>query len=52
MTFRAAHVDEWRELLDAIPVHWLSSIASVADSISDEWNQFATRLRSRHEAAS
>lgn len=52
MMLRASQVDEWRELVDAIPIHWLSGIASVADSISDEWSQFAARLRNDHEAAS
>jgi ParB-like chromosome segregation protein Spo0J len=50
MTLRAARIDEWRELVDAVPVHWVGGIASVADNISYEWSQFAARLRNRHEA--
>ncbi len=52
MALGAAHADEWREFIDAIPVHWLSAIASIAESVSEEWSQFAERLRSKQEAAS
>jgi len=52
MALRAEHIDEWRELIDAIPDHWLGGIASVAETISEEWGQFAVRLRGRYEAAS
>jgi ParB-like chromosome segregation protein Spo0J len=52
MAPRAARADDWREFIDAIPGHWLSVIASVADSLSEEWGQFAERLRTKQEAAS
>jgi ParB-like chromosome segregation protein Spo0J len=52
MALRAAHVDEWGEFIDAIPVHWLGAITSVAESVSEEWTQFAERLRGKQEAAS
>lgn len=52
MALHATHVDGWREFIDAIPVHWLSVLAPIADDISEEWSMFAERLRSRQEAAS
>lgn len=52
MALHAMHPDGWREFIDAIPVHWLSVIAPIADSVGEEWGQFAERLRSRQEAAS
>ncbi|HUY48821.1 MAG TPA: ParB N-terminal domain-containing protein [Streptosporangiaceae bacterium] len=47
MALHAAHPDLWREFIDAIPVHWLSVLAPIADSLSEEWSLFAERLRSR-----
>lgn len=52
MALHATDVDGWRECIDAIPVHWLSVIEPIADSISEEWGTFAKRLRSRQEAVS
>ena len=52
MALHATHADEWREFIDAIPVHWLSAVAPIADSVSEEWNQFAEQLRRRQEVAS
>jgi hypothetical protein len=52
MALHATHVDGWREFIDAIPVHWLSVLAPIADDLSEEWSMFAERLRSRQEAAS
>jgi hypothetical protein len=52
MALHAAGADEWRELIDAIPVHWLGVIAPIADGVSEEWSRFAEQLRRRHEIAS
>jgi ParB-like chromosome segregation protein Spo0J len=35
---------EWREFVDAIPLHWLPEVAKVAVSMSEEWRQLAERL--------
>jgi hypothetical protein len=51
MTTHAATPKAWREFSSAIPVHWLSVLAPIADSISDEWQLFAEWLRSRQDAA-
>jgi hypothetical protein len=52
MALHAAHPEEWRQFIDAIPVHWLTVLAPIADSLSEEWSLFADRLRSRQGAAS
>lgn len=39
--------DEWLEFIDAIPVHWRREISLIADSMSQEWRQFAELLRGR-----
>jgi ParB-like chromosome segregation protein Spo0J len=52
MTGHAAHADQWRELADAIPVHWLTAVAAIADNVSNEWHQFAAQLRGKDEVAS
>jgi ParB-like chromosome segregation protein Spo0J len=52
MALHAVHPDRWREFMDAIPAHWLSVIAPLADNISGEWSLFAERLRSRQGADS
>ena len=51
MTLHATDPDGWREFLNAIPAHWLSVIAPIADSIGKEWTQFAERLKNKHETA-
>lgn len=50
MALHASHPDRWQELINAVPAHWLSVIAPIAESISNEWGLFAERLRSRQEA--
>ena len=50
MTLHATDPDGWREFLNAIPAHWLSVIAPIADSIGKEWTQFAERLKNKQEA--
>lgn len=52
MAMRTKQPDAWREFIDAIPAHWLSVLAPIADSLSEEWSTFAEQLRSRQEAAS
>jgi hypothetical protein len=51
MALHATDPDGWREFIGTIPVHWLSVIAPIADSISKEWSLFAERLKSKQEAA-
>ena len=52
MSLRATHAEEWREFIDAIPLHWLGTIVPIAEGLSEEWSQFADRLKGRQEAAS
>jgi hypothetical protein len=52
MSLHATYPDRWQEFIGAIPVHWLSVIAPIADSISEEWSLFSERLmRRKPEAA-
>lgn len=50
MAAHAAQADEWREFIDAVPVHWLRDVSRIADTVSGEWQDFAERLRSRQAA--
>jgi hypothetical protein len=50
MAVHAADPGGWRQLLAAIPPHWLAVIAPIADTISTEWAQFAEQLKTSHEA--
>jgi hypothetical protein len=50
MAGHATHPEAWRDFVNAIPTHWLSVMAPIAESISREWGCFAERLRTRHEA--
>ncbi|WP_407564739.1 ParB/RepB/Spo0J family partition protein [Streptomyces sp. 184] len=50
MAAHAADPDGWHDLVNAVPTHWLSVIAPIADGISKEWSLFAERLRSRQQA--
>lgn len=50
MAARSAQADEWREFIDAIPMHWLRDVSQVAETMSAEWREFAERLRGRHAA--
>jgi ParB-like chromosome segregation protein Spo0J len=47
MATRAAQVEEWREFIDAIPVHWLRDVSQIASDVSEEWRQFAIYLRNK-----
>lgn len=44
MSHHAADGGRWRQLQDAIPPHWVSTLAEVAMSMSVEWAQFAANL--------
>ncbi|MFI1683039.1 MULTISPECIES: ParB/RepB/Spo0J family partition protein [unclassified Streptomyces] len=50
MALHAGDPDGWRELVNAVPAHWVGVIAPIAESVGREWSQFAERLRSRQEA--
>ncbi|MFJ4691879.1 ParB/RepB/Spo0J family partition protein [Streptomyces sp. NPDC088766] len=50
MALHAADPDGWQQLINAVPAHWLSVIAPIAESVSKEWSLFAEQLRSRQEA--
>jgi hypothetical protein len=45
MALHAADPDGWRDVVTAIPAHWSSVIAPIADSISKEWGEFAEQLK-------
>ncbi len=49
MASHGTHTDGWRDFVNAIPAHWLSVMAPIADSISKEWGLFAERLRCRQD---
>jgi ParB-like chromosome segregation protein Spo0J len=52
MSLHAAHAEEWREFIDAIPLHWLKDIDLIASGVSEEWRMFAEWLRTKQESAS
>ncbi|WP_030205766.1 ParB N-terminal domain-containing protein [Streptomyces sp. NRRL S-87] len=41
--------DGWRELVDAVPAHWLGVIAPIAERIGKEWSQLAERLKTKQD---
>jgi ParB-like chromosome segregation protein Spo0J len=43
--------ENWRELVDAVPPHWLGVIAPIAERIGREWSLLAERLRTRQDLA-
>lgn len=45
MAVHASDPDGWRESVSAIPAHWRSVIAMIADSVGKEWSQFADHLK-------
>lgn len=49
MALHATDPDGWRDFLNAIPAHWLSVVAPIADSVGREWCLFAERLKSKQE---
>lgn len=50
MAAHSAQADEWREFIDAIPVHWVGDVSHVAETVSAEWREFAERLRNKQAA--
>jgi hypothetical protein len=51
MSLHAADPHRWREFLNTIPAHWQTVIAPIADTMSQEWNQFAQQLKNQQESA-
>lgn len=50
MQLHAAEPDDgWRELIDAVPAHWLGVIAPIAERIGREWSLLAEGLRTRQD---
>ncbi|THA70058.1 nuclease [Streptomyces sp. A0958] len=48
MQLHAAEPDDgWRELIDAVPAHWLGVIAPIAERIGKEWSLLAEGLRTK-----
>ncbi|MER5950774.1 nuclease [Streptomyces sp. NPDC001904] len=41
--------EDWRALVDAVPLHWLGVIAPIAEHIGREWELLAERLRSKQD---
>lgn len=48
---RAVGTGEWRDVIDAIPAHWIETIISVAYSCGNEWHELASALEQRINAA-
>jgi hypothetical protein len=44
MAQHTSNLDGWREFVNAIPAHWRSVIAPIAESIGKEWSLFAEQL--------
>jgi ParB-like chromosome segregation protein Spo0J len=51
MTTHMMNMDQWRELADSVPSHWLNDMSAVAEQASEEWRNFAEHLRSREAEA-
>ena len=50
MQLHAAEPDDgWRELVDAVPAHWLGVIAPIAERIGKEWSLLAEGLKTRQD---
>jgi ParB-like chromosome segregation protein Spo0J len=45
MGMHSAQIDEWREFVDAVPIHWRGEVSRIAEAVSVEWRQFAELLR-------
>ena len=41
----------WRQLTAAVPPHWATVLAPIAEGIAAEWAQFADQLKTSHQAA-
>jgi ParB/Sulfiredoxin domain len=44
--------DEWRELVDVVPPHWLGVVAPIAERIAQEWGLLAERLKTKQRMMS
>jgi hypothetical protein len=44
---RAVGSGDWREVIDAIPAHWIETFIDVAHSCGNEWNELAAALERR-----
>ena len=48
---RATGVGDWRDVIDAIPSHWVETIINVAQSCGNEWHELAAALEQRNALA-
>lgn len=46
----AAMTEEWREVANAVPSHWLAEVGLLADGVIEEWRRFAEWLRQREQS--
>ncbi|MBB5137482.1 ParB-like chromosome segregation protein Spo0J [Thermocatellispora tengchongensis] len=49
MAMHVINSGEWKEFIDAIPVHWLPDLSLIADQTGQDWMAFAEELRRRQE---
>ncbi len=47
---RATGIGEWRDIIDAIPPHWVETMVNVAHSCGNEWHELASELEQRHSS--
>jgi ParB-like chromosome segregation protein Spo0J len=47
MAQHAMHAEDWRELVSAVPVHWVDDVTAIAENVSAEWRMFALQLKKR-----
>lgn len=52
MALYAAHANEWRRYIDAVPAHWMKDISLAADGVREEWAEFVDQLKRRQNLAS
>jgi hypothetical protein len=45
---RAIGAGDWRDVIDAIPSHWVETIINVAQSCGNEWHELAAALEQRN----
>ncbi|WP_282695340.1 ParB N-terminal domain-containing protein [Streptomyces sp. CC208A] len=43
--------EEWRDLVDAVPAHWVGVIAPIAERIGREWHLLAEQLKTKQDMA-
>ncbi|MEU0403972.1 ParB N-terminal domain-containing protein [Streptomyces sp. NPDC006197] len=44
--------EEWRNLVDAVPAHWVGVIAPIAERIGREWHLLAEQLKTKQDIVS